>query len=171
MKQELPFLSLQTMADRDFPHGRRYYSKSAYFKSLDDRSIETMVSALQSDPSEANEMELAYLGGAAGRVRAEETAFGDRSAPFILNLLGNWSDAADDAANIAWIRGIFAQLRPATAPGVYVNFMSADEEDRVAEAYRTRWERLVAVKSKFDPANFFRLNQNIPPRRAAGNPR
>ena len=167
----LSFLSLQTMADRDFPHGRRYYAKSAYFKTLDDAAIESMVLALHSNPSPHSEMELAYLGGAAARVAAEETAFGDRSAPFILNLLGNWSAAADDASNIAWIRGIFAKLRPAAAPGVYVNFMSGDEEDRVPEAYRTRWERLVAIKSKYDPGNFFRLNQNIPPQNIAGNPR
>ena len=169
-KEVLSFLALQTMADNDFPHGRRYYSKSAYFKSLDDRTIERLVAALSSNPSPSNEMELAYLGGAAARVSAQETAFGDRSSPFILNLLGNWADAADDTANIGWIRGVFAKVRPATTPGVYVNFMSGDEEDRVPEAYRTRWERLVAIKSHYDPNNFFRLNQNIRPQKAAGTP-
>jgi hypothetical protein len=169
--QELSFLSLQTMADNDFPHGRRYYTKSGYFRSLDDSSIETMVSELRSNPSLTNEIELAYLGGAAARVAAEETAFGDRSAPFIMNLLGNWVDAADDAVNIAWIRGVFAKVRPATTPGVYVNFMSEDEQGRVREAYRTRWERLVAVKSKYDPQNFFRLNQNINPQETPANSR
>jgi len=168
-KEVLSFLSLQTMADSDFPHGRRYYSKSGYFKSLDDHSIEAMASALSANPSATNEIELAYLGGAAARVSAEETAFGDRSSPFLMNLLGNWSNADGDAANIAWIRGVFAKLRPATTPGVYVNFMSADEEERVPEAYRTRWERLVAIKSKYDPGNFFRLNQNIPPQKATGS--
>ena len=168
-KEVLSFLSLQTMADNDFPHGRRYYTKSAYFKSLDDSSIESLVSALESNPSVANEIELAYLGGAAARVAPEETAFGDRSSPFIMNLLGNWSDPADDVANIAWIRGVFAKVRPGTTPGVYVNFMSGDEQDRVPEAYRTRWERLVAVKSKYDPGNFFRLNQNIRPHKTAAN--
>jgi hypothetical protein len=166
-KEVLSFLSLQTMADGDFPHGRRYYSKSAYFKSLDDHSIEALASSLTSNPSQNNEIELAYLGGAAARVGADETAFGDRSSPFIMNLLGHWLDAKDDAANIAWIRGVFAKVRPATTPGVYVNFMSGDEQDRVPEAYRTRWERLVALKSRYDPGNFFRLNQNIPPQKAA----
>ena len=168
-KEILSFMSLQTMADGDFPHGRRYYTKSGYFKSLDDASIEVLVEALASNPSAMNEIELAYLGGAAARVDAGETAFGDRSSPFILNLLGNWSEAADDAANIAWIRSTFAKLRPAMTPGVYVNFMSGDEEDRVPEAYRARWERLVAIKSRYDPGNFFRLNQNIRPVKAAGN--
>src|SRR5262249_8168665 len=72
-----------------------------------------------------------------------------------------------DAANISWARGIFERLRPAMKPGVYVNFMSGDEQSRVPEAYHQRWERMVAIKSHYDPQNFFRLNQNVPPRRVA----
>ncbi len=108
------FLNLQTMADSDFPHGRRYYTKSGFF---------------------------AYL--------------------------ANWAEASDDAANVAWVRGLFNKLRPAMKPGVYVNFMSGDEQDRVPEAYHERWDRMVAVKSHYDPNNFFRLNQNVPPRKLA----
>jgi FAD binding domain/Berberine and berberine like len=162
-KEVLSFLALQTLADSDFPHGRRYYTKAGYFKTLNDESIGIMLEALTTNPSITNEIELAYLGGAAARVAPGETAFGDRSAPFVLNLLGNWSDSADDAANISWIRNLFARLRPAMVPGVYVNFMSGDEGDRVPEAYRDRWERLRAIKTIYDPSNFFRLNQNIPP--------
>ena len=95
---------------------------------------------------------------------ADETAFGDRSAPFIMNLLASWPDASADARNVAWVRGLFTRLRPAMKPGVYVNFMSGDEQDRVPEAYHERWERMVAVKSHYDPNNFFRLNQNVAPR-------
>jgi hypothetical protein len=165
-KSELSFVNLQTMADHEFPHGRRYYTKSGYFKKLDDRDIRRMVEALATIPSPASQIELSYLGGAAGRIDAGETAFGDRSSPFIVNLLGNWSDPADDAANIAWIRALFAELRPSMTPGVYVNFMSGDEQDRVPEAYRERWERLVDVKTHYDPNNFFRLNQNVRPRKS-----
>jgi hypothetical protein len=163
-RKQVPFLGLQTMADDEFPHGRRYYTKAGYFKSLDDHSIEQMVQALDTVPSPMTQIELAYLGGAPARVLAGETAFGDRSSPFVLNLLANWTEASEDAANIAWIRGLFNTLRPAMTPGVYVNFMSGDEDDRVPEAYRERWDRLVAVKSHYDPNNFFRLNQNISPR-------
>jgi hypothetical protein len=162
-KEVLSFQTLQTLADSDFPHDRRYYTKAGYFKSLNDESIGIMLEALATNPSVTNEIELAYLGGAVARVAPGDTAFGDRSSPFVLNLLGNWSDPADDAANISWIRGLFARLRPAMAPGVYVNFMSGDEGDRVPEAYRERWERLRAIKAANDPRNFFRLNQNIPP--------
>ncbi len=165
-KSELSFLQLQTMADHEFPHGRRYYTKSGYLKSLHDQDIQRMVNALEPIPSPANQIELAYLGGAAGRVAAGETAFGDRSSPFIVNLLGNWSDSLDDASNIAWVRGVFAEMRPSMTPGVYVNFMSGDEQDRVPEAYRERWDRLVDVKTRYDPNNFLRLNQNVPPRKS-----
>ena len=160
-KSELSFLNLQTMADHEFPHGRRYYTKSGYFRSLDDQNIQRMVEALPTIPSPASQIELSYLGGAAARVAAGETAFGDRSSPFIVNLLGNWCAPADDAKNVAWVRGLFAKLRPSMTPGVYVNFMSGDEQDRVPEAYRERWDRLVAIKTRYDPDNFFRLNQNV----------
>jgi hypothetical protein len=160
---------LQTMADAAFPHGRRYYTKSGYFAYLDDSTIDCMVEAVAAIPSPETQIELAYLGGAAARVGATETAFGDRSAPFIMNLLANWSDASADAGNISWIRGLFNKLRPAMKPGVYVNFMSGDEQDRVPEAYHERWDRMVAVKSHYDPENFFRLNQNVPPRKLAGD--
>lgn len=163
-QRTLPFLSLQTMADSDFPHGRRYYTKSGYFNYLDDSTIDRLVAASTGIPSSDIQIEFAYLGGAAGRIAAHETAFGDRSAPFIMNLLASWSEASSDAANISWIRDLFNKLRPAMKPGVYTNFMSGDEQDRVVEAYQERWERMVAVKTRYDPKNLFRLNQNVPPR-------
>jgi hypothetical protein len=159
------FLDLQTMADSDFPHGRRYYTKSGYFTYLDDVTVDRLVEAVATIPSSETQIELAYLGGAAAQAGANETAFGDRSAPFIMNLLANWSDESADAGNISWVRGLFSNLRSAMKPGVYVNFMSGDEQDRVPEAYSQRWDRMVAVKSHYDPNNFFRLNQNVPPRK------
>src|SRR6478672_9360049 len=164
----LSFLELQTMADSAFPHGRRYYTKSGYFHYLDNATIDRMVEAAFTIPSAETAIELAYLGGAVAQMTADETAFGDRSAPFIMNLLANWQDASADARNVAWVRGLFARLRPAMKPGVYVNFMSDDEQDRVPEAYQERWERMLAVKSHFDPKNFFRMNQNIQPRNQIG---
>jgi FAD/FMN-containing dehydrogenase len=170
-KEEIPFLKLQTMADAEFPAGRRYYTKSGYFRTLDDNSIEQMMEALASIPSPSSQIELAYLGGAAAGIGPSETAFGSREAPYIVNILGNWEEASADAENIEWVRRLFAKLRPAMAPGVYINFMSGDEEDRVQEAYQGRWDRLVAVKTHYDPGNFFRLNQNIPPRRSSSDMR
>jgi len=161
--EEIPFLKLQTMADSDFPHGRRYYTKSGYLQTLDDRVIGILLASLEEMPSINSEIELAYLGGAAGRVGASDTAFGDRSAPFVLNILSHWTEAEEDTANLGWARRLFAKLRPLMQPGVYVNFMSGDEQDRVPEAYRERWERLREIKTMYDPTNLFRLNQNIRP--------
>jgi FAD binding domain-containing protein/berberine-like enzyme len=156
-------IQLQTMADYCFPHGQRYYTKSGYFNSLEDATIDRLLEAVVSLPSAGTQIELAYLGGAASQVPAGETAFGDRSAPVIMNLLAQWPDAAADDVHISWVRGLFNKLRPAMKPGVYVNFMSGDEQDRVPEAYSERWDRMVAVKTRYDPHNFFRLNQNVPP--------
>jgi hypothetical protein len=166
----VPFMNLQTMADSVFPHGRRYYTKSGYFTYLGDSVIDRLVEAVAAIPSPETQIELAYLGGAAARMAANETAFGDRSAPFIMNLLANWSEASADVGNISWIRGLFNKLRPAMKPGVYVNFMSGDEQDRVPEAYQERWDRMVAIKTHYDPHNFFRLNQNVPPGKLATRP-
>jgi hypothetical protein len=157
------FLHLQTMADSGFPHGQRYYMKSGYLNCLDDLTIDRLLEAVVSLPSAGTMVELAYLGGAASQIPAGETAFGDRSAPFIVSFLGCWSEAAADDVHIGWIRAQFKKLRPAMKPGVYVNFMSGDEQDRVPEAYRDRWDRMVAVKMHYDPHNFFRLNQNVLP--------
>jgi hypothetical protein len=105
------FLNLQTVADTDFAHGRRYYTKSGYFTYLDDSSTDRLVEAVSSMPSSETQIEPAYLGGAAARMAAKETAFGDRSAFFIMNLLAHWSDPS--TVNISWIRGLFNTLRPA----------------------------------------------------------
>jgi hypothetical protein len=65
--------------------------------------------------------------------------------------LANWSDASADEGHISWFRKLFNQLRPAMKPGVYVNFMSGDEQDRVTEGYQERWDRMVAIKSHYVP--------------------
>ncbi len=166
-KNVFPFVELQTMADWEFPAGHRYYTKSGYMKTLTDEAIACMIDALATIPSPLTQIEVGYQGGAAARIGADETAFGDRSSPFIINILGTWVDAKDDEANISWIRNLFTKLKPFMTPGVYVNFMSGDEDNRITEAYRQRWERLVAVKTHYDPDNFFRLNPNIPPRKAS----
>jgi FAD/FMN-containing dehydrogenase len=170
--RNISFIALQTMADSVFPHGRRYYTKSGFFTHLDAESIELMVEAAATIPSSETQIELAYLGGAVAQIGADETAFGDRSASIVLNLLANWSEPSADSANVAWVRGLFNKLRPKMKPGVHINFMSGDEQDRVPEAYHQRWERMVAVKSHYDPKNFFCLNQNVRPEanRVSGSP-
>jgi FAD/FMN-containing dehydrogenase len=105
------------------------------------------------------------FGGEASRVREGTTAFGHRKDgeyDFIMFLL--WQKSSDDDANIRWTRGLWDEMKPFSPGGVYVNNLGDDEpEGRVRAAYVSNYDRLVALKNKYDPANLFRLNQNIKP--------
>jgi FAD/FMN-containing dehydrogenase len=107
------------------------------------------------------------MGGAFARVPEEATAFPSRAAPFWLNIYGFWSDAADDAARTGWVKGFSDDFRPHALPGQYVNFLGRDDGDARAKALAVygpeKYERLVAVKRRYDPENLFRINHNIPP--------
>ena len=101
--------------------------------------------------------------GAIARVAPDATAFGLRSNPYHLEILGFWDQAEKDAANLAWVERLFADMHPFNTGEVYVNSLDEGEAHRVREAYGINYARLVALKAKFDPTNFFRCNQNIPP--------
>ena len=99
------------------------------------------------------------------RVGASETAFGDRSAPILIGIEANWEGPQDDEANIAWVRNCFSDMRRFSDGGLYLNFPGFLEEgdQLLRDAYGENYERLVALKNKYDPTNLFRLNQNIKP--------
>jgi FAD/FMN-containing dehydrogenase len=104
------------------------------------------------------------MGGAVARVPADATAFGDRSEPFLLNVLASTftADGYDDA--VSWAQDLYGAMEPALSGGTYVNFLSNEGEERVRDAYgEQKYERLVALKDTYDPTNLFRLNQNIAP--------
>jgi hypothetical protein len=110
-----------------------------------------------------SDIKFTFLGGAIGAVGADETAYGHRSAPCILNINSRWEEG-DPATHVDWTRGLWSAMRPFSAGGVYVNFLGQEGSDRVREAYgAAKFERLTALKRAYDPANFFRINQNIPP--------
>jgi FAD/FMN-containing dehydrogenase len=99
-----------------------------------------------------------------GRVGADETAFANREAPFVLNLISTWTEPTESEHHIEWARDTCAALQPFSTGGVYVNFLDRDEgEARVRAAYGENYERLASLKAKYDPTNFFHLNQNIKP--------
>ncbi|MHB1868181.1 MAG: BBE domain-containing protein, partial [Nitrososphaerales archaeon] len=103
------------------------------------------------------------LGGAMKRVAENETAFGHRSAPFAINILSCWRDPQENEKHVKWARDFFAAMQKFSA-GVYVNFMSEDDGGRMKEAYEEeKYKKLVSLKDKYDPENFFHLNQNIKP--------
>ena len=114
-------------------------------------------------PTAQCEIFLGLIAGAANRIPADATAYGHRGTKFVLNVHGRWDDPADDGRCTAWARDFFKASAPYASAGAYVNFMTEDETDRIAFAYGPAFSRLVALKKKYDPTNFFRMNQNIKP--------
>jgi FAD/FMN-containing dehydrogenase len=160
----MPYTEVQKLLDEDYPDGWRYYWKSVNVDGLDDAVIEALIEHAEAAPSDHSTIDVWFQGGAMGRVGADESAFGDRSAHILLGIEANW-EVGEDEANIAWARGCYADLRRFSGGGIYLNFPGFLEEgqDLMRDAYGENYERLVALKNKYDPTNLFRLNQNIKP--------
>jgi hypothetical protein len=131
---------------------------------LPDAAIETLVERFAATPSPLSAVIVEHCHGAITRAAPAATAFGLRGHPYHLEILGFWDGANEDAANGDWVDGLFVSMQPFNAGEVYVNSLDKDEGHRVREAYGANYNPLVALKGKFDPTNFFRCNQNIPPR-------
>ena len=161
---EQPFAGWQTAFDPLLAPGERNYWKSHDFVELPDRLIDVLLDAVTKLPTPHCEVFIAHLGGAINRVPADATAYPHRSVEFVMNVHTRWSDRADDARCIAWARTMYDATAPFATGGVYVNFMPEDETQRVRSgAYGPNYERLAKLKAKYDPANLFRMNQNVTP--------
>jgi FAD/FMN-containing dehydrogenase len=158
-----PFVGWQTAFDPLLTPGARNYWKSHNFSELSDGLLDLLVAKAQALPSGHSEIFIAQLGGAQGRVDAAATAYWHRDAAFVMNVHTRWEDAADDERCIAWARKLFDETGAHATGGVYVNFMPEDETDRVGNAYGGNHDRLVEIKTKYDPTNLFRVNHNIRP--------
>ena len=158
-----PFAGWQQAFDPLLTPGARNYWKTHDFTELSDELIDTVLGFVPTLPDPQSEVFFAQLGGAQGRVPDDATAYQGRSAAFLMNVHGRWSDAGDDARCIAWCRELWKATEPFATGEAYVNFMTEEEAGRVAEAYGSSYDRLVRVKTTFDPANTFRMNQNIVP--------
>ncbi len=154
-----------TMLDEGYPKGALNYWKSSFLSELSDGAIDTMARQFAACPSAMGELYMEHLHGAATRVGETETAFPHRSDGYNLLVLAQWMDPAESPANIAWARETYAAMQPYMANGRNVNYLGGEEEgeDPVAAAYGPNYARLRAVKAKYDPANLFRMNQNIKP--------
>jgi hypothetical protein len=162
----MPYRTIQALYDPLFPKGRdRCYWKSTYLRALDQTVIKELLAWLAKRPSEMTFASLWKFAGAMQHVPAEATAFGDRSAPFMLSLDGIWSSASDDAANMAWVRSCWNDMRRHSTGRMYLNFPGHGEgADLVKNALGPEiYARLQQTKRKYDPANLFRLNQNVIP--------
>jgi FAD/FMN-containing dehydrogenase len=159
----VPFATWQTALDPLLVPGMRNYWKSNEFMTLTDGLIDAMVSHARQLPDPQTEIAFAQLGGAVSRVPADATAYGHRNARFVINVHGRWADQANDDECIGWARSLFQATTPFATGDVYVNFLTADEQDRVRAAYGDNYDRLAGIKTKYDPTNLFRMNQNIKP--------
>jgi FAD/FMN-containing dehydrogenase len=160
-----PYVTHQKMFDPAYPHGRHYYWKAHKLGPLTDEIIDVVVDQAAQVTSPFSAVPIFSLGGAVARVPEESTAFPYREASHDLNIVASWlpKDVGDADHHIDWARRMFHALEPYSR-GVYVNFTSDDADERVRVAYTDhQWTRLTALKAKYDPANFFRMNANIPP--------
>jgi FAD/FMN-containing dehydrogenase len=159
----MPYTTMQSLLDPLYEPGARNHFKAGYLNALSDDVIENLVRFHGPANSPTCEIHVQHLGGAVARVPDDATAFGQRGAPFLLNVIARWTDPSEDAARVAWARDVYAAFEPMSTGGTYVNFMS-EGDDRLVAAYGAdKYERLTRLKETWDPTNTFRLNQNIRP--------
>ncbi len=159
----MPYVAQQRIFDGGFPAGSYYYTKADSLAALTDEAIEVFAEYAATKPSPLSGVLVQTVSGAASRVASDATAFPHRRFPYAPVIVSQWLDAAQSEKNVAWARDFWRALQSFAGGGVYVNDLSHDDEDRVRIAYGANYERLAALKKKYDPDNFFRLNPNIKP--------
>jgi FAD/FMN-containing dehydrogenase len=157
------FTGWQAALDPLLTPGARNYWKSHDFAELSDTTIGILVDAAWQLTGPECEIFIFHVGGAAGRVAPEATAFPQRQAHFGMNVHARWRDPAMDRACIDWAKQVFAATAPTSLGTAYVNFMPDDELARVEGIYGASYRRLAETKRRYDPTNMFRMNQNIRP--------
>lgn len=158
-----PFAGWQQAFDPLLVPGARNYWKTHDFDAMSDEMIDKALEFVATLPDPQCEVFFAQVGGAQGRVADDATAYQGRSAAYVMNVHGRWSDAAQDATCIGWCRDLYDGMAPFSTGEAYVNFMTEEEVDRVESAYGSSYSRLVELKNRYDPTNLFRMNQNIAP--------
>jgi FAD/FMN-containing dehydrogenase len=160
---EMPFAGWQQAFDPLLTPGARNYWKSHNFTELSDAFLDTMIEYASALPSPECEIFFGYIEGCCNAMEPSATAYSHRHTKWVVNMHGRWQDAGDDEFCIQWARDLFAASKPYAAPGVYINFMTGEETDRIKEGFGPNYDRLVGIKSKYDLENIFNLNQNIKP--------
>ena len=160
-----PYVAMQSDLDALFADGQLYYWKSLFADGLGDEVIDEIVASAADKPSPQCLFALRSLGGAMGRVPEEATAYGNRDALVNISIDNTWQDPKRSDEMIEWTRTTWAKLRERTGGGVYINFAGLGEENDTLTraAYGRNYDRLRQIKAKYDPANLFRVNQNIAP--------
>jgi FAD/FMN-containing dehydrogenase len=160
----MSYVQLQSMFDPFFPPGRHTYVKSNFLRELSDDAVRTITEFAGKSPSPYSFAPFVeHWHGAATRVDVAETAFPHRTHSYNLMFWSNWESPAEAEANIRWTRTAWESLQPFLIEGSYVNYVSDEGDSFARAAYGPNYERLVRLKDKYDPKNFFRMNQNIKP--------
>jgi FAD/FMN-containing dehydrogenase len=159
------YVALNSLFDAAFPYGgvQRYW-KSSFLKELGDDLLDIMIARSTKFLSPMSNVLFFHLHGAATRVDPNDTAFGARDDQWDYDVISQWTDLAESSGHIQWTRDFWTAVEPFASGQVYVNHLDAEEgTTRIKAAYSRNYERLVALKNKYDPTNLFRMNQNIKP--------
>lgn len=159
----MPYPAINALFDDLVPRGLQHYWKSVFVEDLTDGAIAAHLEHGPGVPAVSSAMHLYPINGACHDVPPDATAFGHRNASYACVIAGMWPDPQDNAANTQWVRDYYAALVPHSEAGGYINFASADDQQRARDNYGSGYDQLVHVKQRYDPDNLFHLNHNIPP--------
>jgi len=159
----MPYATFQSSFDAGTPDGVRYYGKAHLLPELSDGAIDALLGVVDHLPGPFTMIFFESLGGAIARRPADATAWPHRDAAFGFAVQAGWTEPGDDEEQIAWVRRVHEAMAPHTTGGVYVNYLDADDADRVTNAYGEHYRRLSEVKQRWDPDNLFRANHNVDP--------
>jgi FAD/FMN-containing dehydrogenase len=166
---EMPYPALQAMFDPFLPKGLQWYWRGDFVNQLSDEAIDAHIAQARKSPSPLSLMHLYPINGAVHRLGRNETAWNTRNATWAMVIAGIGADPQKASEISGWTRQYWEAVHPYSDGGGYVNFMMDDEDgSRLRATYGDNYERLVALKGKYDPTNFFRVNQNIPAMRTSG---
>jgi len=163
----MPFPMLQSMFDAIYPAGLQWYWKADFFRELSEVAIEKHLEHGSALPTWQSTMHLYPINGKVNRIGQSDTAFSYRDVVWSEAIVGVDPDPANAQKITEWARRYYDALHPLGAGGAYLNFMMEEGDERIRATYRGNYGRLAAIKAKYDPENFFAVNQNIRPAAAA----
>jgi FAD/FMN-containing dehydrogenase len=160
----MSYVALNSLLDAAVPYGgvQRYW-KSSFLKELGDGALEVLIGRAETMRSPMSMVGFFHVHGAATRVDPDATAFGLRDDQWDYDVISQWTDPAETAHQVQWTRDFWTAVEPFASGQVYVNHLDAEEAPRLRAAYTRNFDRLVALKNKYDPTNLFHMNQNIKP--------
>jgi FAD/FMN-containing dehydrogenase len=161
--QPMPFPAMQRILDDAFPDGTQNYWKSTFVKQLSDDAIDVIVAHANKMQSPLSAVVIEYYAGAAGRTGTAETAFAQRQAEYDIGFMAQWTDASENDVHTAWARNMAEAMKAYSSGAYLLNFLSEEDAETIQAAFGANYPRLSQVKKKFDPTNFFSINQNIQP--------